>query len=152
LGKAPIPKCRLLSIYVFDKEEVEDMSPAIDDLVRLGAYKGFEVTRQGVQERFLLVSIFAIVGFLKKLMRSYSMHLVTSMLFLPSLLAYPSWQAVSFGLISGLALSPTSRGRPDLDIKSFYASQAKAEDGQRSGGLDRSQVKFHCFLRTCVRK
>ncbi|KAF8329646.1 hypothetical protein F5887DRAFT_1075546 [Amanita rubescens] len=40
--KYQFPNLRRLSVYVYDGGE-EDMSPAIDDLVRLGVYKGFEV-------------------------------------------------------------------------------------------------------------
>ncbi|KAF8329645.1 hypothetical protein F5887DRAFT_1003976 [Amanita rubescens] len=40
--KHQLPNLRRLSVHVYDDGE-EDMSPAIDDLVRLGAYKGFEV-------------------------------------------------------------------------------------------------------------
>jgi hypothetical protein len=54
------------------------------------------------------------------------MHLVTSVLFLPSLLAYlphPS-QALFLRVYFGASIVIyIARGRPDLDIRSFYASQ-----------------------------
>jgi hypothetical protein len=40
--KYQFPNLRRLSVHVYDDGE-EDIAPAIDDLVRLGAYKGFEV-------------------------------------------------------------------------------------------------------------
>ena len=42
MEKHQFPNLRRLSVHVYDDGE-EDMSPAIDDLVRLGPYKGFEI-------------------------------------------------------------------------------------------------------------
>ena len=64
------------------------------------------------------------VGF-QKLTQS-SMHLVTSSLFLPSLLAYlaPPSQALFLRAYFGASIvTYIARGRPALDIRSFYASQ-----------------------------